>query len=331
MIKVENMSKEYIIWKREKGFWGHVKSLLIQEYQTVLAVKDISFSIEKGEIVGFIGPNGAGKSTTIKTLTGILAPTCGTVSINGFDPFRQRKQYVKKIGAVFGQRTQLWWDLPVIDSYDMLKHIYQIPDVVYHKNLKLFYEILEIEPFVTKPVRQLSLGQRMRADIAAALLHDPEIIFFDEPTIGLDITAKQSIRNFIRYTNETKNVTMIFTTHDMQDIAEICSRVIIIDKGGLIYDDALTNLKSFGGFNRTLRLVLEDAPNMAGINLGAAKIELLGEKEINLSFQAKEMDIEKLIHCIAEKNRVEDIIIEEMNIETIVKNIYAENTEENRK
>jgi len=323
MINVENMSKEYRVWKREKGFFNHVKSILVQEYYTVPAVKNISFSIDKGEMVGFIGPNGAGKSTTIKTLTGILSLTSGSVSVMGFDPFKQRKKYVGHIGVVFGQRTQLWWDIPVIDSFDMLKYIYNIPKEIYKKNLNTFYEILDIGSFINKPVRQLSLGQRMRADIAAALLHEPDIIFFDEPTIGLDITAKQSIRDFIKHVNKTRNITMIFTTHDMSDIEEVCSRVIIIDKGSLIYDNSLKKLKNFGGFNRKLRLYLQDKLNLDNVSLDSVIIDRQEEKEIHISFNHNELNVAELINRVAAKNRISDVIVEETSIETIVKNIYA--------
>ena len=323
IVKVDDMSRNYIVWKRTKGFLGQIKSLLVQEYSIVEAVKNVSFSIEHGEMVGFIGSNGAGKSTTIKMLTGILSPSSGTVSALGFNPFKQRKQYVKNIGAVFGQRTQLWWDLPVLDSFDMLKHIYDIPLEVYRDNLKKFYEILDIGPFVNKPVRQLSLGQRVRADIAASLLHNPSIIFFDEPTIGLDITAKDNIRQFIKHINETRDVTILFTTHDMRDIEEVCKRIIIIDNGKLIYDDSISKLKNIGGVDRTLYLKLQLPHNIKEISLDNGIVEILSEDEISISFNKDETDVTKLVNYIAGNNKVLDITIEEIGIETIVRKIYS--------
>ena len=227
MIEVQGVKKYYKIAKRDKGFVQTMKGLVNRKYEIKKAVDDISFTIQKGEIVGFIGPNGAGKSTTIKMLSGILYPDEGNIKINGFIPYKQRKQYVKNIGVVFGQKTQLNWDLPLIESFELMKFIYKIPQQKYEENLHKFTELLDMEEFINQPVRQLSLGQRMRGDIVAALLHSPEIVFFDEPTIGLDVVAKEKIREFIKYMNQTENTTIIFTTHDMQDIEKVCERLII--------------------------------------------------------------------------------------------------------
>ena len=231
IISVKHISKEYRINKRSKGLFGHLVNLFYPKYEMKRAVDDISFDISEGEIVGFIGANGAGKSTTIKMLTGILYPTSGEIQVANMNPYKERKKYVRDIGVVFGQKSQLSWDLPIIDSYELLKKIYNIPDEVYESNLKLYVDLLDMSGFINQPVRQLSLGQRMRADIVAALLHSPRIIFFDEPTIGLDVLAKEKIRNFIKYLKDECNITMIFTTHDMSDIEKTCDRIIIIDDG----------------------------------------------------------------------------------------------------
>ena len=231
MIEVEGLKKYYKIAKRDKGLMQTMRGLFKRKYEIRKAVDDISFQIKKGEIVGFIGPNGAGKSTTIKMLSGILYPDEGKLGVNGFVPYKQRKQYVKNIGVVFGQKTQLNWDLPLIESFELMKFIYKIPQEKYEENLHKFVKLLDMEDFINQPVRQLSLGQRMRGDIVAALLHSPEVVFFDEPTIGLDVVAKEKIRDFIKYMNKTEQTTIIFTTHDMQDIEKVCDRLIIIDSG----------------------------------------------------------------------------------------------------
>ena len=254
MIQVSNLVKEYKLNKNKNGLMG----LLKNDFEIKKAVNDVSFNINKGEMVGFIGPNGAGKSTTIKVLTGILHPTSGKVEINGIDPYKQRKQHAGNIGVVFGQKTQLWWDLPVTDTFDLLKSIYRVPNKVYKENLEIFHEILGIEEFKNQSVRQLSLGQRMRADIAAALLHNPEIIFFDEPTIGLDIFAKEKIREFLKFINIDRNITMLFTTHDMEDIEKICNRVIVIDQGKNIFDGSLETIRSIGGKEKNIIVELEE-------------------------------------------------------------------------
>ena len=230
-IDVNNVSKTFNVSKRAKGVGGMIANLFAPKFERREAVKDVCFSIEQGEMVGFIGPNGAGKSTTIKMLAGILYPESGEIKVDGFVPYKQRKDYVGEIGVVFGQRSQLQWDLPVIDSFELLKAIYRIPEEQYKKNLDRFISMLDMGVFLNQPVRQLSLGQRMRADIVAALLHSPKVVFFDEPTIGVDVMGKEAIRNFIRELNDTDHVTMIFTTHDMQDIEKTCKRLIIIDKG----------------------------------------------------------------------------------------------------
>jgi len=247
LIEVKNLNKTFKINKRFKGIPSAIANMFNPKFEYKKAVNDISFSIGEGEMVGFIGPNGAGKSTTIKMLSGILYPDSGKIIIDGYIPYKQRKEYVKNIGVVFGQKSQLAWDLPVIDSFELLKHIYRIPEDMYKTNLDRFTELLDMSGFINQPVRQLSLGQRMRADIVAALLHSPKIVFFDEPTIGVDVVGKERIRDFITELNKTDKITMIFTTHDMQDIEKTCNRLIIIDKGASFMTAVLMKLKNASG------------------------------------------------------------------------------------
>lgn len=304
MIEVNGVKKYYKIAKQEKGFASSVKQLFSRKYEIRKAVDDISFSIEKGEIVGFIGPNGAGKSTTIKMLSGILYPDEGSIKINGFVPYKQRKEYVKNIGVVFGQKTQLNWDLPLIESFELLKYIYKIPQKTYEENLAKFTELLDMEEFIHQPVRQLSLGQRMRGDIVAALLHSPEIVFFDEPTIGLDVVAKEKIREFIRYINEKEHTTMIFTTHDMQDIEKVCNRLIIIDKGKKIYDGSVGEIKNQYASLKSVEVLLED-----------------GKKE-TYTFDINETPMNEVMEQLFSEHSVKDISICEPEIDGIIRDIY---------
>src|SRR5947209_11731048 len=236
VIQVENLSKAFRIKQRRAGVVGALAALVAAPSETHWAVRGVSFTVEAGEIVGYIGPNGAGKSTTVKMLTGILVPTEGRLSILGLDPSTQRRQHAAHIGVVFGQRTQLWWDLPLEESFDLLRAIYRIPADRYRANLKRFRALLELDEFLRTPVRQLSLGQRMRGDLAAALLHDPPVVFLDEPTIGLDVVAKESIREFIQAINRERGVTILLTTHDLGDIEKLCPRLMIIDQGQILYN-----------------------------------------------------------------------------------------------
>lgn len=304
IIEVKNVKKYYKIPKRSKGFWDSVKTLFNRQYEIKKAVDDISFSIKKGEIVGFIGPNGAGKSTTIKMLSGILYPDDGELKSNGYIPFKQRKQYVKNIGVVFGQKSQLHWDLPLIESFELMKYIYKIPQKLYEENLEKFTRLLDMEEFINRPVRQLSLGQRMRGDIVAALLHSPEIVFFDEPTIGLDVVAKEKIREFIKYMNETEATTIIFTTHDMQDIEKVCERLIIIDSGKKIYDGSIEEIKNKYAHSKTVELLLEN-----------------GEKEIK-TFDVNEVSMSEAMENLFSEYSIKDISICEPEIDGIIRDIY---------
>ena len=303
-IEVENISKKYKVSKRSSGIPGMIANLFVPKYEDKQAVKDVSFSIEKGEMVGFVGPNGAGKSTTIKMLSGILYPDSGSISVSGIVPYKERKKYVGRIGVVFGQKSQLQWDLPVIDSFELLKAIYSVPDDVYKKNLDRYTEMLDMSKFLKQPVRQLSLGQRMRADIAAALLHSPDIVFFDEPTIGVDVVGKESIRSFIRDLNAEDGVTMLFTTHDMQDIEKTCKRLIIINKGSKIYDGSLEGIRQLHGSSRQLDVFFMNDETVKSIP--GVEIE----------------EVDKRSHLLSTYN-VKDINIAEPDIDSIIRKIYS--------
>ena len=254
IIHVKLLEKTFKRYKDHKGYFGVLRNLFAREFDIIHAVDKVSFNINRGELVGYIGPNGAGKSTTIKMLTGLLVPTSGEVIVDGYIPWKDRKKYVKEIGAVFGQRTTLWWDLPVKNSLELLKYIYEIPEDQYKQNIELFKEILDLSALLDVPVRTLSLGQRMRADLCAAFLHNPKIVFLDEPTIGLDVVAKQHIRDFIRFINQERQTTVLLTTHDLSDLHKLCERVMIIDLGKILYDGSLTKLLNAYGGRRILRV-----------------------------------------------------------------------------
>ena len=320
-IEVENISKKYKVSKRSSGIPGMVANLFVPKYETKQAVKDISFSIEKGEMVGFVGPNGAGKSTTIKMLSGILYPDSGSISVSGIVPYKQRKQYVGRIGVVFGQKSQLQWDLPVIDSFELLKAIYSVPDDVYKKNLDRYTEMLDMSKFLKQPVRQLSLGQRMRADIAAALLHSPEIVFFDEPTIGVDVVGKESIRSFIRDLNAEDGVTMLFTTHDMQDIEKTCKRLIIINKGSKIYDGTLEGIRKLHGSSRQLDVFFMNDETVSSIP--EVEIQEVDKRHSQLIFDGRKVHINDLMSHLLSTYNVKDINIAEPDIDSIIRKIYS--------
>jgi ABC-2 type transport system ATP-binding protein len=242
-IEVKNVSKDFKISKRDKGFRNSVKALFHPEYQIKKAVNNVSFDIDKGELVGYIGPNGAGKSTTIKMLSGILLPTSGTVTVDGRFPYENRQDNAMRIGVVFGQRSQLFWDLPMEETFDLYRKMYRVEETRFKRNVDFYVELLGMQDFLRTPVRQLSLGQKMRANISLALLHDPDIVYLDEPTIGLDVVAKDRIRHFVKEINKEKDTTIILTTHDMDDIEQICKRLIMIDMGQVIYDGLLDDFK----------------------------------------------------------------------------------------
>ena len=317
IIEASNLCKNYIIVKNKKN---GLKGLIHPEKEIVHAVKNIDLCIEQGASVGFIGPNGAGKSTTIKMLTGILKPTEGAISVNGFSPTKQRKQYVKQIGVVFGNRSQLWWDLPARDSFDLFKEIYKIPDNVYKENLKLFSEILDLGSIESKPVRQMSLGQRMRCEIAASFLHNPKIVFLDEPTIGLDLVAKDKIREFLTYLNKEKGTTLLVTSHDMADIVSVCQDLIVIDKGDIVYQGLMNDVADIHGRRRFIDVVLSE-----NVKVMDERIQIIADqgKKKSLVIDLEEITIGELIGLLSATADIEDIKISSTPIEDIIKEIYA--------
>jgi ABC-2 type transport system ATP-binding protein len=312
LIEVRDVSRTFVV-RRKVGTLRRVRD-------TVTAVRDLSFAIEPGEMVGYIGPNGAGKSTTIKMLTGILVPTGGEVAVAGLSPSRQRTQLAAQIGVVFGQRTTLWWDLPLRDSFDLLHRIYRIPDQRFRANLATFVDLLDLGPLLDVPVRQLSLGQRMRGDIAAALLHDPDVVYLDEPTIGLDVVSKAQLREFLRTTNRERGVTVLLTTHDLDDIERLCSRVMVIDHGRLVFDGAQAALHDIAGARRTLVVDLVDPGPPLEVP-GAVTEQVEGPRQW-LSFPA-ESSAAPIIAAVTSSHRIADLSILEPSIEDVITRIYS--------
>lgn len=324
MIFVDQLVKEYKQSKRKEGMFSGIRSLFSADFTVKRAVNDISFTINEGELVGYIGPNGAGKSTSIKMLTGILVPTSGRIEVNGMIPHKDRKEYAKQIGVVFGQKTQLWWDVPVIDSLQLLKDIYKVPDAKYKQNIDLFCDLLELHHFQNIPVRQLSLGQRMRADLTAALLHSPRILFLDEPTIGVDVLAKERLRTFIKEINRDQKVTVLLTTHDMGDIEKLCSRMMIIDRGEVIYDGDMEQIRRKYGEYRTLVVQFEHpVPDFAVA--GAELVKSDGLKKW-FRFNRNEASPSDLITKIGLNFPITDLTVEEPEIEEMVRTIYEGKT-----
>ncbi len=322
IITVKNLKKQFKVSKHHHGLLGTFRNLFTPEYKLVNAVDGISFDTKPGELVGYLGPNGAGKSTTIKMLTGLLVPTDGELRVNGRIPWKERLSHVANIGAVFGQRTTLWWDLPVIESLNLLQHIYKIPSDRYRQNLSEFTSLLDLAPFLESPVRALSLGQRMRADLCAALMHDPKILFLDEPTIGLDVVAKEKIRQFIKRINQERRTTMILTTHDLQDVEKLCQRVIIIDNGRLLYDGQLLDLKNKFGGQRYL--VVDFGEDYEDISVSGAKLVEQEGLRVTYRFARNEITASGLIGRISAKFKIRDLEVRETDIEETVRRIYEE-------
>ena len=320
IITVEHLSKNFKVHKRRKGFWGSLGSTVSREHDIIKAVDNVNFTLERGELVGYIGANGAGKSTTIKMLTGILVPTSGHIDVMGLTPYLHRKENARRIGVVFGQRTQLWWDLPVIDSFELLKHIYEIPEKLYKQNLEFFSELLQLHPFLSTPVRKLSLGQRMRCDLTAALLHNPEILYLDEPTIGLDVVAKEQVRQFLKQINAERKVTVILTTHDLNDVEQVCERLIIIDSGKIIYDGGIDALKK--QYGKTRMLIVDLAHAYPDIQLENVKLTRREENRIWLAFDRDTLPASEVIARLAARYEIQDLTISEPEIEEIVRRIY---------
>jgi ABC-2 type transport system ATP-binding protein len=307
----------------EKTFTQRVKRGRVRRARRVVrAVDGVSFEIEAGSLVGYVGPNGAGKSTTVKMLTGILVPSAGRISVGGLDPSRQRIQLARRIGVVFGQRVQLWWDLPLRDSFELLRHIYRVPFERWRANLDAFTELLELGPFLETPVRQLSLGQRMRGELTASMLHDPEILFLDEPTIGLDIVAKARVREFLASVNRERGVTVLLTTHDLSDIERLCRRLLIIDHGRVIYDGGLDTLIERYGEERTLIVDLEEPADPLEVE-GARVVRVEGPRQW-LRFRRADVSAAELTAAVAAQARLVDLAIEEPDIEDVVRRIYRD-------
>jgi ABC-2 type transport system ATP-binding protein len=328
IIEVNKLSKHFRTFRRRSGLWGSFRDLLNRKYETVRAVDDISFSIEPGEIVGYIGANGAGKSTTIKMLTGILVPTGGSINVQGLVPYKQRYRHVKKIGVVFGQRTQLWWDIAVIEALRLLQKIYEIPQLEFENRLKKFEEVLGIADLLNIPVRMLSLGQRMRCDLAASLLHNPPVLFLDEPTIGLDIDVKSSVRDFIKEINREYNTTVILTTHDLSDIEHLCRRVIMIDSGKLIFDGELKALRDQAIARRRLIidfvLPIERADLEKVLNGYPIELESDNPFRWEISFDRRQANAPEIIGQLLSRLEVKDLELEDPKIEDVVREIYRQ-------
>jgi len=309
MIEVEHLCKQFVV--RHGRFR--------RSRRVVDAVSDISFRVDRGELVGYLGPNGAGKSTSIKMLTGILVPSSGRVSVAGLDPTRQRIELARRIGAMFGQRIQLWWDLPLADSFELLRHIYRVPADDYRQTLARFREVLDLDPFLQTPVRQLSLGQRIRGELTASMLHRPELLFLDEPTIGLDVVAKQRVREFLVEINRQDGVTVLLTTHDLGDIERLCERLLVIDHGSLIWDGRIEDLKERYGAERTLVVDLEEPAEP--LTVEGARVERVDGPRQWLRFRGSASE---LTARVARSARLVDLQIAEPDIEEIVRRIYRD-------
>lgn len=329
MIELNNITKIFVSNKKYPGFLGTLKGLFSNEKIVKRAISDISFKINEGEIVGYIGTNGAGKSTTIKIMTGIMNPTAGKCIVNGIEPYKKRKKNAANIGVVFGQRTQLWWDLPVCESYTILKEIYGISNEQYNKQIQFLNEVLELDSFWNTPVRVLSLGQKMRADLGAALLHNPKILYLDEPTIGLDVVVKDKIRTAIKEINKKYNTTIILTTHDMGDIEELCQRIIVIDDGKKIFDDSIEKMKFLYGSNRMVcfkiidfnKLGFEDIKKL--FNDENIRVYIDAEQsELSILYNQNINNTAEIVDKILCNLDVDDIRFEEIELEDIVKMIY---------
>lgn len=342
IITINNITKEFKVLKRHEGLKGSLRDLFSRDYEIVKAVDNISMNIEQGEIVGYLGPNGAGKSTTIKMMTGVLEPTSGEIVVNGHVPYKNRSLNAQEIGVVFGQRSQLWWSLPLIESFRLLKDIYQISDSCYNEMFDLYKSLVDIDSLLHKTVRQMSLGQRTLSDILAAFLHNPKVVFLDEPTIGLDVSMKSKIRVLIQALNEKKNTTVILTTHDMGDVDALCRRIVIIDKGKMLYDNDIDHLRKYFGSYRTLKIKLSEIPDDAEEGVMSQKaaglmVELAfnfrGVKNLSVSAdqewfsilvdedQVKVLDVLNYIQTI---HSIRDMKLNEISTEAVIRKIYEE-------
>ena len=320
---MRNLVKTFKVARRKAGLFSALRGVFHRDYYTVRALDGISFDIGAGELVGYIGPNGAGKSTTIKVMSGILVPDSGSCTIMGLTPWQARTRHVRNLGVVFGQRTQLWWDVPVIDSYELLRDIYNVPQADYRRTLGELNDCLNLGPLLEVPVRQLSLGQRIRCELAASLLHQPPILFLDEPTIGLDAVSKLAVRQFIRHQNIFSGTTVILTTHDMDDIQALCSRVMLIANGAILFDGSVEKLKQRYAAEKRLKADFLNPPRMAPLSEKVTLIESRGNR-LELSFPAGQLSVPQLVRQLAAMGELRDITVEEPPIEEVIARIYGE-------
>ena len=323
VIRVRNLSKEFRRPHRFGGPLGGLRTLVTRQHSVVTAVEDVSFDIAPGELVGYLGPNGAGKSTTIKMLTGIMVPTSGTVSVAGLTPWKERERNARRIGVVFGQRSQLWWDLPVIESFRLVRELYGIPTAMYEANLAMFTELLGLAEFLATPVRQLSLGQRMRADLAAAMLYEPAVLYLDEPTIGLDVLAKEAIRTFLAELNSRHRTTIILTTHDLDDLERLASRLILIDHGQVVYDGDLATLKSRYAPYREVVVQPSDPAQASELVVPGTSAARVEDGKVWLRFDPEEQPVAAVIGAVLADYQVSDLSIVDPDLEGVLRQIYA--------
>ncbi len=329
VIQVEDLVKEFRRTKKQEGRFGGVRTLFTRQAETVRAVDNVSFAIEPGELVGYIGPNGAGKSTTIKMMTGILVPSGGKVEVGGIVPWRDRERNAMQIGVVFGQRSQLWWDLPLIESFKLVGKLYRVPEAQYRRNLERFIALLDMEEFLERPVRQLSLGQRMRGDLAASMLYEPPILYLDEPTIGLDVVAKENMRIFIEEMNRDSGTTIVLTTHDLADVERLCHRLILIDHGQVLYDGAVEQLKTKYAPHRILIVELAAEAVASGRLIDASDVpgaEIIEQIDgvARIQFETANTPVQDLIGALNARHQIADLSIVEPDLEGVVRQIYNE-------
>lgn len=331
IIELKDVTKEFKVLNRHEGLKGSLKDLFSRDYKIIRAVDNINLDVMRGEIVGFLGPNGAGKSTTIKMMTGVLEPSSGELIINNRVPYKERTKNSKEIGVVFGQRSQLWWALPLVESFKLLKDIYQISDKDYNDMLELYGSMVDLESLLHKPVRQMSLGQRTLSDILAAFLHNPKVVFLDEPTIGLDVAMKSKIREMILELNRKKNTTVILTTHDMGDVDALCQRIVIIDKGKKLYDNDIEHLKKFFGAYRTLKVRprenVKEAVEKLASQLSLFDVSITSDDTwISILVNEEQVRIMKVLEAVQEVINVRDMQLEEISTEDVIKKIYEGGT-----
>ncbi|MDD5703042.1 MAG: ATP-binding cassette domain-containing protein [Dehalococcoidales bacterium] len=325
LIVVNELKKDFKVVQQQHGFTKVLKSFFKSEVKIVNAVRGISFSVDVGEVVGFIGENGAGKSTTIKIMSGILYPTSGEVTVNGMRPYENRKRNAMNIGVIFGQRTRLMWDLPMQDSFELYKEIYRIPDETYKRNVAFFTEILNMGDFLKTPVRQLSLGQRMKVDISLSLLHDPKILYLDEPTIGLDVLAKSNIREFIIKSNAERGTSIILTSHDMKDLDHVCNRIVLISKGSLIFDGKTDEFKRKYGGSTLIKATFARKTDVAH-----PKLQVIDTSDVSkdIIFNKTQISLAEAVTFLSGNFELIDMTVKEPDIEEIVRGIYAKSVQE---